>query len=75
MPYLAIKTFPKDVETKKKVIEQINQIFLKEWGCPQEAISISLEEFSPVEWDEKVTKPEIEPKEDKMMILNGEKRY
>ncbi len=75
MPYLAIKTFPKDVETKKKVIEQINQIFLKEWGCPQEAISISLEELSPAEWDEKVTKPEIEPKEDKMMILNGEKRY
>lgn len=49
MPYLAIKTFPKDVETKKKVIEQINQIFLKEWGCPQEAISISLEELSPAE--------------------------
>lgn len=75
MPYLAIKTSPKDAETKKRVIEQINQIFLKEWGCPQEAISISLEEFSPAEWDEKVTKPEIEPKEDKMMILNGEKRY
>lgn len=34
MPYIAIKAFPKDAETKKKVVEKINQIFLEEWGCP-----------------------------------------
>lgn len=30
MPYIAIKTSPKDAETKKKVVEKINQIFLEE---------------------------------------------
>lgn len=75
MPYIAIKSFPKDEETKKKVVEEINQIFLKEWGCPQQAISISLEEVAPADWAEKVAKPEMEPKKDKMMILDGEKLY
>jgi len=27
MPYIAIKAFPKDAETKKKVVEKINQFF------------------------------------------------
>ena len=75
MPYIAIKSFPKDEETKKKVVEEINRIFLKEWGCPQQAISISLEEVAPADWAEKVEKPEMEPKKDKMMILDGEKLY
>ena len=53
MPYIAIKAFPKDAETKKKVVEKINQIFLEEWGCPQEAVTISLEEIVPDEWGKK----------------------
>ncbi len=75
MPYIAIKAYPKDEETKKKVVSEINEIFLKYWGCPPEAISISMENFSPEEWEEKVVKPEIEKKTDKMMILSGEKKY
>ena len=75
MPYIAIKAFPKDEETKKKVVEKINQVFLEEWGCPQEALTISLEEIVPDEWAEKVAKPEIEPKKNYMMIFNGEKKY
>ena len=42
MPYIAVKSYPKDEETKKKVAEEINQIFLKYWKCPPQAISISL---------------------------------
>ena len=75
MPYIAIKAYPKDEETKKKVVSEINEIFLKYWGCPPEAISISMENFPPEEWEEKVVKPEIEKKADKMMILSGEKKY
>ena len=45
MPYIAIKSFPKDEETKKKVVDKINQVFLEVWGCPQEALTISLEEI------------------------------
>ena len=42
MPYIAIKGYPKDAETKKKVVEKINRVLLENWGCPQEAISISV---------------------------------
>ena len=74
MPYIKIKCYPKDEETKNKVVEEINETFLKYWGCPSEAISISLEEVDPSNW-ENVVKNEIEPDKDKMMILSGEKKY
>lgn len=74
MPYIAIKCYPKDEETKKKVVERINDIFLENWGCPKEAISISLEEVAPENWHE-VVKTDIEPKAEKMMILSGDKKY
>lgn len=73
MPYIEIKAYPKDFETKKKVIDKINQIFIDEWGCPPQAISISIEEIKPEQWADKVVKPQIEPNKDKMMVLDGEK--
>ena len=75
MPYIAIKAYPKDEEIKKKVVEEINEVFLKYWGCPQDAISISMEEFAPETWEEKVVNPEIKPNADKMMIFSGKKKY
>ncbi len=75
MPYIAIKAYPKDEEIKKKVVDEINEVFMKYWGCPQEAISISMEEFAPENWEEKVVKTEIQTNIDKMMILSGEKKY
>ncbi len=75
MPYIAIKAYPKDEEIKKKVVDEINEIFVKYWGCPPEAISISMEEFKPEDWESQVVKPQIETNLDKMMILSGEKKY
>ena len=75
MPYIAIKSFPKDQATKESVVEKINEIFLEVWGCPQEAITISIEDVLPEDWDEKIVKSEINPKKENMMILSGEKRY
>lgn len=75
MPYIAIKAYPKDDATKQELVKKINQVFLEVWGCPQEAISISLEEIAPADWEEKVVKPEIEPKQDKMMILSGKQKF
>lgn len=71
MPYIAIKSFPKDEETKKRVINKINKIFIDEWGCPPEAISISIEEFAPESWNDEVVKKQIEPNRDKMVVLDG----
>ena len=75
MPYIAIKSFPKDQATKEAVADKINEIFLEVWGCPQQAITISFEEVQPADWAEKVLKPEIEPKKENMLILSGEKLY
>ena len=38
MPYIAIKAYPKDEETKRRAVEQIQEIFLKTWGCPALAV-------------------------------------
>lgn len=75
MPYIAIKAYPKDEAIKKEVVEKINKVFLDLWGCPQEAITISMEEFIPEDWEEKVFKKDIEPNQEKMWILSGEKKY
>lgn len=75
MPYIAIKGYPKDDETKKKVVERVNAAFLELWGCPQEAINISVEEIPPEEWGERIERGEIEAKADKMFIRAGKKLY
>ena len=75
MPYIAIKAYPKDEKTKKLLVERINEVFLETWGCPAEAISISLEEIAPERWENDVVKAEVLPNADKMMILAGEKKF
>ena len=71
MPYIAIKAYPKDAAIKKRVAERIRQVFLEEWGCPAEAISISMEEVAPADWEKTVVEPEILPRRDRMLVLNG----
>ncbi|MBO7392667.1 MAG: tautomerase family protein [Abditibacteriota bacterium] len=75
MPYIKIKAFPKDEETKKIVADEIFEVMKKHWGCPPKAISLSIEAVDPADWEEKVVKAEIEPAKDKMFILNGEKKF
>lgn len=75
MPYIAIKGYPKDDATKQKVVERINAAILELWGCPQEAVNISVEEIPPEEWEERVERGEIEAKRDKMLIRAGKKLY
>ena len=74
MPYIAIKSYPKDEETKKLLVEKINDVVMEVVGCPAQAITISLEEIAPEDWEAKVKIPEIEANLDKMMILSGERK-
>ena len=71
MPYIAIKGFPKDDETIRKVAERINAALLDLWGCQQEHINISYEAVTPEEWDERIERGEIERNRDKMLMLGG----
>ena len=75
MPYIAIKGYPKDDATKCEIVEQVNEVFLKLWGCPQEAINISVEEIPPEQWEERMERGEILANRDKMLIYGGKKLY
>lgn len=75
MPYIAIKAYPKDKAIKEKVAERISEIFVEEWGCPKEAITISVEEISPENWKEEVVDKDIAENMENMFILSGEKRF
>ena len=72
MPYIAIKGFPKDDETLRKVAERINAALLDLWGCQQEYINISYEAVPPEEWDERIERGEIAQNRDKMLMHSGE---
>lgn len=73
MPYIAIKAYQKDDAVKAKAVEKIMEILPEIWGCSREAITISIEEYTPEEYKEKVL-PEITPKMDKVWVLNGENK-
>ena len=75
MPYIRIKAYPKDPAVKQRVAERIEQVFLEEWGCPAQAISVSIEEVAPEKWDAQVRQGEIAENMANMLILDGEKRY
>lgn len=75
MPYVAIKLWPKGEEAKARLADNVSKTVQETLGCPPEAITLSIEEISRDDWDEKVVKPEIEPYQDAMMILSGQKRY
>ena len=72
MPYIAIKGFPKDDETMRKVAERFNATLLELWGCRQEHINISYEAVPPEEWDERIERGEIARNKDKMLMFGGE---
>ena len=75
MPYIAIKAFPKDEETVKAVVENLNQALIDTLGCPPEAVSVSYEEVQPDDWKEQVIDGDMAAKADYMMIRDGEKLY
>ena len=50
MPYIAIKALPRDEEKKRLLAERINEVMMEVWGCPQRAITISIQDIAPDEW-------------------------
>lgn len=72
MPYIAIKAYPKDPAIQRRVAERIRQVFLEEWGCPNEAISVSMETVAPDDWERLVHRPEVLARPGIMLILDGQ---
>ena len=74
MPYIAIKAYPKDEAVKRRVAERIKQVFLEEWGCSRQALSVSIKEVAPEDWDKQIRHGEIEQDLEHMLILDGEEK-
>jgi len=34
MPYISIKSWPKDDAVRAEAVRRINEVFLEVWGCP-----------------------------------------
>ncbi len=75
MPYISVKAYPKDDATKQKTAEAILEVFQKVWGAEPDWVTVSVEDIEPDEWDEKVVSAEIRPNMDRVLILDGKKRY
>lgn len=75
MPYISVKAFPKDEETKRRTAERILQVFQETWGAEPDWVTIAMEDVDPADWDERIVKGEILPGMDRVMILDGKKQY
>lgn len=73
MPYVAIKTFPKNEKEKAEAAERISRVLQEVWGCEPDWISVSIENIDPDDWDEKVVNGSMQPNMDHMIILDGKK--
>ena len=73
MPFISIKSWPRDEATRRKAVERVQEAFLEVWGCPAEYLTICCEEVQPEDWEAQVVQGEIEAKPDTVMIRNGVK--
>ena len=72
MPHVSVKMYPGRSEKEKaELAEAILQDVMDIIGAGRSSISIAIEEISPQEWKEKVYKPEIIEKSDKLYIKPG----
>lgn len=60
MPHITLKMYQgRTEEQKKAVTEALAETLQKTLGCAEEHVSISIYDYDPKEWGEKVFYPEI----------------
>lgn len=74
MPYLAIKTLPKEEHVKREAVDALLELLPKVWGCPKEAVTISIEEYSPEEYRRDV-QPEVDAKKNALYAVSGKQTF
>jgi len=67
MPHVVVKLWPgKSEQQKNRLAEAIAKNVMDVLHYGQESVSVGMEEVEPQEWAEKVYKPEIKNKWDKL---------
>jgi 4-oxalocrotonate tautomerase len=61
MPHVIIKMHAgRSQEMKQRISEAVTKAIMTEAGAREETISVSIQDFAPAEWTEKVYGPDIE---------------
>jgi 4-oxalocrotonate tautomerase len=72
MPHVVVKIWPGNTEQEKaQLAEEIMKDISGILNCAEKYISVAVEEVLPEDWTEKVYKPEIAPKLDKLYVKPG----
>lgn len=67
MPHVIVKMYPGRTEDQKiRLAEAITQAVVSIAVCSEDSVSISLEEVTPEDWNEKVYEPFISKRESTM---------
>ena len=70
MPYVRIQTWPGHSEEQKKSLAQaVQDDVARCFAIDPGWVTVGIEEVTPVDWDEKVVRPEIEAKPETIYIL------
>ncbi|MCL5124377.1 MAG: tautomerase family protein [Deltaproteobacteria bacterium] len=72
MPHIIVKLYPgRTEEQKMRLAEQIAKDVVNIAKCPEEAVSVAIEEVVPDRWDSEVYKPYILNNEPNLYIKGG----
>jgi 4-oxalocrotonate tautomerase len=60
MPHAIVKLYAgRSEEQKAKLAEEVTKAIMSGANCPEDAVSVSIEDIEPSDWTEKVYKPDI----------------
>jgi len=72
MPHIVVKLWPgKSEQQKERLSQKIAQDVMDVFNYGEESVSVGFEEISAKEWKEKVYKPDIKDKWDKLYKKPG----
>ena len=72
MPHVSIKLYPgRSEEVKNRLAEQIVKDLVTLAKCTEESVSVTIEEVGAADWPDKVYRPEILEKADKLYKKPG----
>ena len=72
MPHIIVKLYPgRSEQQKQKLADAITRDVISIAKCEEKSVSVAFEEVDPAEWPEKVYKPEILDKQDKLYKKPG----
>ncbi len=72
MPHIIVQLYPGRTEQQKQQLaDAITQDVISIAECEEKSVSVAFEEVEPVDWAEKVYRPEILEKQDKLYKKPG----